>query len=677
KPYLLSARIADADGDSERAIERYKAALDRGEANPEVVTRLVDLLRAQRKDAEIAPLLARYREMIPLNAGLAGAAASAAMRGAGSPEEAAEAALRSLPEKSPDPGIHLVRGQVLWSAKRLPEAEKALRRAVELGPTKPETHLALVGFLKEALSKSAESEINAARAALPPETALLTVASCREITGEREKAEEGYAAALKARPNDPKVLRAVATWMMRRGMQAEANRLLGKLIEQEATDPKLAAWARRTLAVATAATGDYEQYTKALAMIAENARGGALSAEDQRARALIQARQPRDRREAIRTLEESFARIQPTASESFFLATLLAANNEWPRAKERLLRLLSTRDGQNPGYFAYFIEQLAQNGQVDEARPWLDRLKKEEPGSLRTVGIEARVKLAQKQPVAARELLAGYARSHGKDARQLLAAARLMESLRFPEDAEPAYRECARLLADRGPLGVLPLVQFLGRRGKVTEALELCDKVRDKLPAETVGEVAVTVLRDGKPTPEQCQKVAGWIREVKAKRPDQVFFDLALANIADLAGDAATAIATYKGVIGRDPRNVLALNNLAVLLALKDGKAEEGLAMIDKAIGLAGPQPGLLDSKGIVLIAKGDAKEAAAALEEATQMAPDPTSLARLAVAFQKAGERRPARDALRKAKAAGFELASLHPLERPGFEAAEKDLSR
>ncbi len=681
KTYLLGARIAEADGDRSRAVEQYQRALRTGEATPEVVARLVGLLSARRDDAEVQAVLARYREMIPHSTELSGASAVAALRGPGTPEKAAENALASLPEASPDPRIQIMRGQVLWAGKKLPEAEKALRLAVKLGPKLPEAHLALVGFLKEGAKKPADAEIEAARAALPPETALLTVAACRDIVGPREKAEEAYKAALAARPDDIATLRAVAGYHLRRGQTAQAEKLLEDVIRRAGADSAVAASARRTLALASAG-GGYEQYKKALDLIKENARRGPETPEDKRARALIHAQQPRDRRKAVRELEDSFLGVRPSAGESFFLATLYVGNGEWPKAKEILVRLLSSssREAQNPMYLAYFLEQMARHEAKlpdrleREAAPWLERLEKEDAGSLRTAGIKARLLKAYKRDADARAVLSRYAGAHAKDGARLMGAARLTEALGYPDDAEPHYRGAARLLAEKGAGPQFTLAQFLGRRGKTAEALELCAKLRGKVPDVNIGEAAVNILREGKPTPEQTRLVISWMQEAKKKHPKEDFFDLVLANIDDLTGDSAAAIAAYRAVLSRDPGNLLAINNLAVLLAFK-GQADEALASINKAIDLAGPQPDLLDTKGIVLTAKGDYRKAVETLEEAVQMAPDPATQARLAVALFRADEPRQAGEALKAAKAAGFQPSGLHPLERPAYEAAEKVL--
>jgi tetratricopeptide (TPR) repeat protein len=184
-----------------------------------------------------------------------------------------------------------------------------------------------------------------------------------------------------------------------------------------------------------------------------------------------------------------------------------------------------------------------------------------------------------------------------------------------------------------------------------------------------VAELAVNALRDGKGSPEQCKRVLGWVREFKTKAPAEVFYDLVLANIDDLLGDRKASIAGYRAALERDPRNLLALNNLGVLLALEARDFEEANRALDKALQIAGPDPGLLDSQGILLLAKGDYRKAAEVLDQAVRLTPDPATYARLAFAHAKLGEFRAARNALRQADQAGYQPTSLHPLERKPIE--------
>ncbi len=99
------------------------------------------------------------------------------------------------------------------------------------------------------------------------------------------------------------------------------------------------------------------------------------------------------------------------------------------------------------------------------------------------------------------------------------------------------------------------------------------------------------------------------------------------------------------------PKNVVAINNLATLLSEQPGKAKESLQYIEQAIELAGQQPGLLDTKAMILVFEGKAAEAVPLLETAASIPDaDPRYHFHLAVAYDLLGQADKARQALKAA---------------------------
>ena len=109
---------------------------------------------------------------------------------------------------------------------------------------------------------------------------------------------------------------------------------------------------------------------------------------------------------------------------------------------------------------------------------------------------------------------------------------------------------------------------------------------------------------------------------------------------------------SLKAEVERQPQNVDALNNLATILAENPDQASEALEYVDRAIKLAGSQPGLLDTKGTILIALGRVKEGIELLNSAAS-APnsDPRYHLHLAIGHYRAGDMDKAREALGIAK--------------------------
>ena len=105
----------------------------------------------------------------------------------------------------------------------------------------------------------------------------------------------------------------------------------------------------------------------------------------------------------------------------------------------------------------------------------------------------------------------------------------------------------------------------------------------------------------------------------------------------------------------------MAANNLAFQLAAP-ATADEAAALIDTAINTLGPQPDLLDTRGLVRLAQGNVAAAVGDLEEAC-LAPSPAKLVHLAKAYATGGDT--ARAAATLARAHRLMEASPHLSDR------------
>jgi tetratricopeptide (TPR) repeat protein len=234
--------------------------------------------------------------------------------------------------------------------------------------------------------------------------------------------------------------------------------------------------------------------------------------------------------------------------------------------------------------------------------------------------------------------------------------------------AEELYRELAQRSGKAD--GQLKYAGFLGRRGRVRDALDACERAREQGSPEQVGATAVAVLRAGRPDDADYRRVEGWLREGAEKGKNASTFLALLAELHDLRGDYRQAIADNVEALRQAPNNVVVLNNLAWLLALKEGgKGDEAQRLIDRAVDVAGPLPALLDTRGMVLLASGKARQAVADLEQAVAARPTtPEGYFRLARALH-ADQRAGAVVVFQQAQRRGLRAENLHPLERDEYQ--------
>jgi tetratricopeptide (TPR) repeat protein len=671
--FVLRGMIEEADGNLAVAIQQYRRAIDLGEGRPDVIRRLVTLYHRQQRYEDARDLLARMRELAPGSNELNRLAAAISLARQDQGESTLELARAAVPASSRDYRDHLWLGQVLAALQKPAEAEKSLRKAIELAKTVAEPRIALVQLLASTgRAKEAQTEVALAQKALPREQAALALAFCWEVLGKRQQAEKSYQAALTARSSDLDVRRMVALFHLRGGEWSKAEGHLRKIMSDG--DLASAIWARRTLALALASTGDYKQYREAIALLDKNLEESASSA-DQRARALVLAQQPTGRREAIRTLEASFVQEPPTPSEQLLIAKLYAAERDWRRWRERMLALFSGKGDPNPEYLAYYIETQIRRGEKEDASSWVGTLEKREPDSLRAVTVRARLLHAYNQQAQATARLKEFVAAGPADLNRKLAVARLLDELGASESAEPLYRAYAKALQDRQPQAVLPLIEHLTKRNRLTEALNLCEYLRSRVAPESVAFVSIAVLRGGKPEPQHYRRVERWLTADLNKKSTSHSAALALANLRDLDGKVEEAERIYRQVLKQDDRNVLAYNNLAVLLALRTQRAAEALVLIERAIEIAGPLPMLLDTRGTVYLESNQADKAVQDLQKATELSGDAGSYYRLARAHFLLRDRQSAQTALRRAEDAGLKISDLHSLEHVAYRRLLHDL--
>jgi tetratricopeptide (TPR) repeat protein len=274
-----------------------------------------------------------------------------------------------------------------------------------------------------------------------------------------------------------------------------------------------------------------------------------------------------------------------------------------------------------------------------------------------------------KQAMAVQQIHS-YAREKGA---QLDRAAALLERFGLTEQAEKLWRTHAA--ESREPTSVLLLALHLSRRGRVAEALDLCEGAWKKCPPEKVAYASVGVLRAVKSTPAQQRRVEAWLDAAQRSAPHSVPLSLYRASFQESCGDYNGAVASYQRLLARAPRNVPALNNLACLLALMGKGPVEALGTIQMAIDEAGPLAELLDTRAVVYLRMGQGDRAVTDLLQAVALAPSAAKYLHLAQAYLLAGDRRAARAAERQSRAKQLREADLHPLERKSLMLIAKQL--
>jgi tetratricopeptide (TPR) repeat protein len=652
---LAKARLEELRGNAEQAIANYRRAIDLGERNPRTVRQLVQLLYKRQRYEEADQEIRKLQKQTQIDADLQRLAADVSLRKQ-DPIRAVEMALQAVATDSSDYRDHLWLGQVMAASgeARFKEAEEHLRRAVELNGQAPECWIALVRFLAgREQTAAAEAVVAQAQAKLPADKAALTLAQCYEAVGKAEPAREHYKKALAEQPEDLAVLRGVASFYVRTGQAADAERCLRQVLEYKvrSTESDLA-WARRLLALLLAGNGsDFGRTQEALKLVGLRLVRDKIeevkkpSPDDlveelrTRARVLAANRNKRLRSRAIAFFEEVDKHGGLSADDGFLLAQLYEADGTWPKARDQYRNLVTAHKNQAT-YLIFFARGLLIQREFSEAQRCIERLEQLEksrqldPGSLGVVELQVRLLDGRGEVDKAVALLKAHAERKGT-----------------------------------APETTLALAAYLSRKNRVTEALDLCEKAWQSCPAEAVAGASVAVLRATQPSPDQCRRVEGWLTAAIKKDAKATGLLLQLADLRDLEGRLPEAEALYHQVLDRQPSNVVALNNLSWMLAQKPDRSAEALPLIDKAIATSGPVAELLDTRSTVYLALGRGDRAVADLEAATQDAPTATRYFHLARAHRMSNDLKAAARAFHQAKALKLRPEQLHPSERMTYQ--------
>jgi tetratricopeptide (TPR) repeat protein len=679
---LLEGTVLEAQDQKEKALEKYKLARKYGESRLAVVRHIVWLLYEKGRYAE-AETVMRDLPQEALASGDMKRMASNIMLLAhpeGNQQEAKARALelarKTIEDKSATYQDYVWLGLLAAASEQPAEAEKALRKAREMKPEIAGTWTPLIALLARADARKAELELREAQRVLPKSESVLVLAAGYEALGKDKLAEESYEAALAAQPSDINLLRNASGFYRRIGQPTKAEAALNRILDPATKAPDNAkAWANRNLALTLAARGGYANFQKAVKLLEANVDLIGDTDEDKRTKALVFGTQPAHRSEAIKLFESLSHNQTPTPETQFLLAQLYEADNKWYQAKPLLITLVNSQPN-NSVYLTKLIGLLLRHKQADEAMSYVNKLAELKPNQPETVVLKVRTLKEVGREREARELVHTY---QGSSDPSLELVAHLFEDLGMKLEAEQAFRAYAAKpdpKAKQPDVRPLALALFLGRNGKTEEALSICEQSWKTLPAGAVAATAVSVLRGGQ-VPENLQREA--IRQIKtaiASQPGDIDLRYFLAECNDVLGRLDEAIIGYREVLKLKDSHVPALNNLAMLLALKEEKGGDALQLITKAIEMAGPIAELLDTRAMVYLNEQQPRAAMADLQEAIRLNPKPLYYFHLARAYHMNQDRLTATNWMNRATKEGLKTSALPRLEQPQFESLNRELT-
>lgn len=660
--YLLRGQLKELQDKPDEAAAAYREARDHN-GGPEAVRFLVTLLAHQRKFDALTQLRSELfaGEMTFELEQLA--TQIALMTG---DKDQAEKLLRDVTRgnlQSLDAQVW--KSRVLTALGKPKEAERTLRVLVQQRPEELGPYVALMMLeLSQKQTDKAAEIVEQIKTNVRTEFPELVWAGCYLAVGNLPRATEYYKASLQKWPDDVEVLQRAIAFFQATGHPEEAEDALRQTLQR---NPRHA-WARRELAqLLSVRATTWDEAAKLI---------GTQSAPDDtaedrliRATVLARAPDPTRRQEAIPVLEsltvDSPGAIRNMAHD--LLARFFFDAGQMAKALEHA-KALADRST-DPSVLALYAELLIRAQKLDEAAAQVERLAKIEADSLRVLGLKALLLQAQKKNDEAAALLEARYASLEKDNApdEETMGRKILELLVGLGQFDAAERVGLRL-AQRRPTSGAVVARILAQRGKLAEALKLCQAAAaagNSVEAATTATFLVSTMPPGPDAADRLKQADAVLTTALKQNPDNFGLLFAQANVQRLQGRYTDAANSYRSMLARNPRNAAVLNNMAWTLSEDLDQPKEGLEKIDEAIQVMGRNPSLLDTRGVILTHLGKFDEAIQELAAAAATGPSPGIYYHLARAYHRAGQEDGCQKNRTLAKQAGLVASHLQPHER------------
>ncbi|MEO1525481.1 MAG: tetratricopeptide repeat protein [Planctomycetota bacterium] len=644
RPLVLEAEILIDQGESSAATELLTRAIELGERTPRVVRNTALLLYKQGRFQNADSLLRLLDpEQISSMQGL-GRAASLVSVSLNDVSRGLDVA-RAAAKNSSDAMDHIWHGTLVQEVAKqskgkvgddqvvrglINEAIEAYRQAIELSPEAPLPWIRLVSLLCDSGEKAKAIRVaDEAKSRLAPELLDITMAQCYERLSNLEQAASSYQAALEAPSATEETYRTAIAFYLRRQLTTLAEIRLNEMMKLEELSSVSLAWARRQFAALAVVSGRLDRLRAAQSLIGKNLAEFPGNLADERAAAMIWSALPGETGKAIEAwkgIVESGEAVQP--NDHFQFALVLEQSDQWAAAAAELRVAIAGGDELRTSLFMQqYVAWLLKRDELADARLWLDRLHGRpdlEADTLQSFEIELFVR--EGSPQSALNALTQLVDIHesvlslARTASLAEKASRLLDNAADRRPFQSLARNALKkaVLVDKTTR--FSLARLLLSQGMPEQAVELIasDEIKKSELAAAIPTIDFLVL-SGALTNEQLRSVQRLTDGLEQRFGSSSSISGLRASLAKQQDQDDKAIEIYRGILANEPNNVIALNNLAVVLSEDDSQLDRAAELSEKTMTIAGRIPALLDTRAMIAIASGETKMALKLLQEASK----------------------------------------------------------
>jgi tetratricopeptide (TPR) repeat protein len=361
------------------------------------------------------------------------------------------------------------------------------------------------------------------------------------------------------------------------------------------------------------------------------------------------------------------------------------------KASRDCLQKLLNADAKNIYYLLTGLEEVTEDRDFKTGETFAAHLLAQHPGEFRAVAAVARFECKAGRPERALALAEKYTGAADVSAGDYLArSARVAELLdelaRSPgvkstptgrRMTDAAVERYAALVPSR-PEAVIAIAGVLGADGRTADAFTRVEQSGRHLTVRGRALAGLAAVRSGA-SPTQFETVGKWLDTCLAEDAASIPLKLNKAEFLSLRQDHKAAAVVYEDVLKADPRNVVALNNLAWILAADPSAAERARELVARATREVGLTGDLLDTRARVEITLKQFEQAERDSREAIRQDPTPLRWFHLAVTMhsQSPPRKDEATKAFAEARTRGLDPKGIHPADLPVFRVLEAEASR
>lgn len=668
---LLRGRIADRQGSLEKATEEYKAALQTGVRSQCVFQWLVAALYKQNQFAAAGEYLRQLGPLAGASADLSSQAVTASIR-AGRVDGALRLARAAAELRKKDVDAQLWYGQTLAMANNPTEAERVLRKALQLAPKDPKPWTGLV-WLYGREGKLAEGRKTLQEMAQAVETEpwrrAVVLARGSEMLRDYSAAENSYREVLAARPNDARLLEEVGQFYSRIDYDKSLEMYRRALQIDDKSDV-----AGRMVAVLSAMRGTDAEVTQALEWLSKVEGPTALDCRRLEAVLLLGRRGARQSASQQQGLQIAKALVEqqdhPPVGDRLLLAKALEVNGQLDAAQNQFELVL--KESTEPTHLVGMVEFLLRHDKLSEAAGWLTRLEERDPAGQRTLALRVdwlgrSQRSDQIEPTVERFVAArlAAAKTEVEKATAIKTGADLLTNVKLYPAAERKMRELAAL----DPAGHQLLAVWLAERGRTGEAVTECLQMEGvDQPQRVLTLIRILTIEANRTEHGSFDAAAAEELLARAEKADDVPVRilLELGVLRVMQGRDEEAIALYERARKKSPDDVAVMNNLALALSAIPRRQGEALTLIDQAVAARPNVVELLDTKALVLLGLERFEESRELLDRICRLNQN-NSRYRLHLAMASYGlkDLEQSRNQMERARGDGLDTEFLTPSER------------